>query len=248
MAHKQITIEDILKQPKAREAMNRLGLSPADQTVVSDHLVSYPQLSDMREPIHPNIDNRTLVKIPKRLHEAADEISRINASVFLNPSNVLTGEGQFNSPELEPLHTWRAEGSHLEKAAVFQQLPRILREYSDYLQLVLRILRRRDFPLPSRQQLLRIRLLEIVRCATGKPNYAPIADLLTAALHATGQQKTVEPDQLKLEYHRNPQLVMLAMQADAGVENERAPVPAKRSTSELQRRLRKIPAAPLSRI
>lgn len=208
LVRKHITIQDILKQPKAQEAMSRLGLPARDYSAVADFLVSFPYLSDTPEPIHRNIKNRTIAQFPKRLRKMAAEIERINASPFVNPPTVLAeGEGLYSSPELEPLRTWRASGIQGEKAALFMAFPDLLREYAAYLQLLVRALQDRHFRRPTQVQLVCIKLIEIIENASGKPRYELLAELLTAALHAAGQYRTVEANQLKLLYNRNYWLV-----------------------------------------
>jgi len=66
MARKSLTITDVLKQPGAQEALNLLHLNPRDRATVEDLLVAFPYLSDEREPIHREIENRTLRRFPEQ--------------------------------------------------------------------------------------------------------------------------------------------------------------------------------------
>ena len=82
-------------------------------------------------------------------------------------------------------------------------LPGLLRFYADYMDAVVKLTAHHSSKAPAfLDAAMPLELIEAVKQATGKPHYDEIATLLTAANHALGLNKIIDPRNLREQYSR----------------------------------------------
>jgi hypothetical protein len=195
----EITEKGLLGYAGAGEAFERLT-QRVDRDQLLRMLCEIPFASPKKQPLVEGVTDRSLRAFPERILAWANEIARVNSSMFLDPKHLpkIAGIGSTPGSLPEPLNLSPEQAGR--RAENFQRLPTILRQYADYLREWLpsfKHLGRHGF----RPRVLGILILiKLVKDSCGRPHYEQIATLLEAAFAAAGDPKKFEADDLqKLE-------------------------------------------------
>jgi hypothetical protein len=178
----------------------------------------------------PGLPPHTLRRFPDRVRRMSDEIERMDekmrsdraaygATVHFLPlflagaipgaktelsidGNVLrdVGTGTRSLPAARARNLLH----RLDELPKLAALPKLLRFYADYIEVVSKLAAHHASKAPALlNAMMPIELMEAVKKQTGKPHTADIAALLQAAYFAlSGIEETVDPRNLKMQYRR----------------------------------------------
>lgn len=186
-------MDAILKYPNAQAFFDKLvsnGVEPDALVTVLQNAAQFERRGEGDEAITPEgIPLYTIKRLPKRLEEMASTIERIEAHQHWTVQRGIIPRlpGEATTDELA-------------------RLPKLLREYAFDLAVTagfnpkIQATINRLIP-----HTFRCQLVEHVEKITGRPHYEDVATLLTAALHADGQEKDVTPESLRAYRSRHPE-------------------------------------------
>lgn len=199
---RQVTEQELLGYPRAIEALEKLKRAGVERNELIRLLCELPSAPDAKQTLAPGISDKSLSALPKRIRSWADEIERVNSSVYLSPKHIPSVARAVSKPDAfrEPLNSIFTPEQAERTAVNFQRLPNILRLYADWLREWLpsfKFLGRHGI---RPQTLLILRLIKRVRDSCGSPYHGEVATLIEAAFAAAGKPKSIGGDDLsKLE-------------------------------------------------
>jgi hypothetical protein len=169
-----VTIEQILDQPMVTAILKKLEREGFPRYVLEDALVTFANARAERLAIVPGMTKKRIQSLLGRIMDLADTIEHLNQNTLTDPRFVTF-----------PLREWR--GRLL--APVYLELPDTLRMYAVHLSSCMNWL-----PLSLRRsdrQAATLILLAMTEHFTKRLHYARISELLTAALHAAGEERDI---------------------------------------------------------
>jgi len=209
----RLTEQSLIKEPRVKEAIDDLISRGTRSDQLMQLVLMIPGASKKAEPLAAGITERRLRALPDRINELSLEIERINQSPFLTPRRM----HDYFASHPAGYSELRSAGVLETAANYFPAIPGLLRLYAKHLHAALdcfhpkgrgRKVTPRDYF--RMQRLLTLRLLRVVRDATGKPRYSEVATLLEAAYRISGEYKIIGAEDLKkLEKNADPALRLI---------------------------------------
>lgn len=198
----RLTEEALLKKIGVEEAIGKLVRWGVKRDQVLRLVLSIPDASKTPVPLVEGMETRRLRELPDRIEVLSGTIKRINESPFLTPERLRDIASPAGSPK--PLIGTKTPEQAETTSNCFLAIPGLLDLYAEHLR------ERLDHFYPTTrgrrgisrdyfrmQRLLTLRLLRIVRDATGKPRYSEIATLLEAAYRVGGEPTVIDAESLK---------------------------------------------------
>jgi hypothetical protein len=201
----RLTEEALLKEPRVGAVIGRLVRLGVKRDQILRLVLSIPGASKESVPLVEGMELRRLRELPDRIKNLSGTIKRVNESPFLTPQRLreLASHAGYPRPLIGIATPEQAETT----STCFLAIPNLLHLYAEHLRVWLdcfhprRLNRkgiRRNYS--QMQYMLTLRLLRVVRDATGKPRYSEVATLLDAAYRVGGEPKVIDAEDLnKLE-------------------------------------------------
>ena len=214
---------ELLRHSRAREALDNLTLHrKVPRDLVLTFLFSIPR-APTRTKLVPNMENRNLKALPRRIREWAETIERLNNSPWLTPDHLESWARDASRAKRlpKPLNITLDRRWSKAFADQFRDLPRSLRFYADNLSACIDLFHgrgRRALGVsgPIRPRILfTLQLIKVVRDADGgRSHYRQLATLLEHAYLVCGEHQTVSEEGLSKLEHDNEWVAALVFHPD----------------------------------
>ena len=204
------TLESVLKQPGAREALDRLG-PKVDKERLVRFLTWVVTSWELRKTprkhwsILTGMEKHTLRRLPSSVRVFASKIEHANSHPFLNLGRIATIRQRVVMLTDAQRDAWSLVGASWVE---FEKLPSRLRAYADVLEVLLRaggeaIVKNRR--MLDNRKMVECALMEYVKRCTGEYHLPQIATLLNAACWESGVlEATYVPSALDAARKRTP--------------------------------------------
>lgn len=207
---KNLSIKEILATSQmAKDAFKDLVSQGVAQSELTGILCFLPNASDRLGEMVPGKTDRTVTRLPAKLNRFAEEIAAIQKGWLhydlLLHAHAETQFPQFRSKSFSKIARepkWLIRGSYKATEDVFRNLPSLVRAYAAYLSSAIRNKHWQD----NLQKALVIRIIEMVKSATGRFHLKEIQILCDAAFAAAGRSAPKYLGHLDKLYKGNPRL------------------------------------------
>ncbi len=221
--------KEIMSQPGAERALERLEACGADPETIVDRLQLLVYGMGYRDAVTvPGLPWYTLRRFPERVRDLAktlDTLHMAGIELLLGPKWWRFGAALASRRGRPDVHLsvprnpradmelsfpskldWDSHATRCQAARVSVLLPPLLRFYADFLEHRLKIQGRENRRAPMLESLHKLRFIEYLRRTTGASHYGELSTLICAATNAVGLSEVCTPKNLEMLWARNPRL------------------------------------------